>query len=187
MVTGDYLPLTKEVTKVLNKTNQDYYIIEDYSNATMTLLKKTMNMFTDTFRFLETLVIIILVSMLIFIGYKATKDFTYQIGVFKSLGMSNKDMSEIFLMKNTTFTFGALFLSSLLIYPFLRLANSLIMSAYNAFTKTTLPTIPIFVFKAPIFFFDFFAIILIFSLTTILPILMLKKISPAMIVNHKKD
>ena len=137
-------------------------------------------MFTDTFRFLETLVIIILVSMLIFIGYKATKDFTYQIGVFKSLGMSNKDMSEIFLMKNTTFTFGALLLSSLLIYPFLRLANSLIMSAYNAFTKTTLPTIPIFVF-------DFFAIILIFSLTTILPILMLKKISPAMIVNHKKD
>ena len=187
MVTGYYLPLTKEITKVLNKTNQDYYIIEDYSNATMTLLKKTMNMFTDTFRFLETLVIIILVSMLIFIGYKATKDFTYQIGVFKSLGMSNKDMSEIFLMKNTTFTFGALLLSSLLIYPFLRLANSLIMSAYNAFTKTTLPTIPIFVFKAPIFFFDFFAIILIFSLTTILPILMLKKISPAMIVNHKKD
>ena len=128
----------------------------------------------------------VIVYFLIY-SIKSIKDYSYQIGVFKSLGMKDKDITFIFLSKNVIFALLSLILTSLLSYPFFKLANILIIKAYSAFTSYILSSINIFYFHFDIFLITYIGIILFFVLFTLIPLFIYKRISPAKIVNNKSE
>ncbi|MCI5745440.1 MAG: hypothetical protein MR270_04075 [Erysipelotrichaceae bacterium] len=76
-------------------------------------------------------------------------------------------------------------LTSLLSYSFLKLADKLIISSYTLFLKTNLPSLSIFYFHFDIFAYNYLFIGMLNIISSLIPLLLMKKIMPAKIVNNK--
>ena len=181
------VPLTNEAKIVINNALDNSFSINDYNSSIYTLVSKTVFLFGDIFRVLEVLLVIVLILFFATYSIKSIKSKNYQIGVFKSLGMKDKDITFIFLSKNIVFGIASLLLTSILAYPFLALANSLIIKAYAAFLEKTLSKLNIFYFHFDIFAYNYLLVILTFIIFTIIPLILTKKVTPAKIVNNKNE
>lgn len=181
------VPYTESSEIILTNALNSSFTIIDSNNEIYTLVAKTTNLFGDIFKMLEIIVIVILVSYFLIYSLKAIKDKSYQIGVFKSLGMKDKDITFIFLIKNVIFALLTIILTSILAYPFFKLANVLIIKAYSSFTSYLLNSINIFYFHLDIFLIVYTCIALFFIVFTLIPLIVYKRISPAKIVNNKSE
>ena len=181
------VPLKNESKIVINNALDNSFSINDYNSSIYTLVSKTVFLFGDIFRVLEVLLVIVLILFFATYSIKSIKSKNYQIGVFKSLGMKDKDITFIFLSKNIIFGIASLLLTSILAYPFLALANSLIIKAYAAFLEKTLSKLNIFYFHFDIFAYNYLLVILTFIIFTIIPLILTKKVTPAKIVNNKNE
>ena len=184
---GYLIPKSEESNQILANALNSSLTIIDSNSEIYTLVAKTTKVFGDLFVILETIVIVLVIVYFLIYSIKSIKDYSYQIGVFKSLGMKDKDTTFIFLSKNVIFALLSLILTSLLSYPFFKLANILIIKAYSAFTSYILSSINIFYFHFDIFLITYIGIILFFVLFTLIPLFIYKRISPAKIVNNKSE
>ena len=110
----------------------------DANGEIYSLVAKTTNLFGDIFIILEIIIAVTLVLYFAIYSIKSIKSKNYQIGIFKSLGMKDKDITYIFLSKNIIFSIASILLTSLLSYPFFKLANILIIKSYASFTNHVL-------------------------------------------------
>ena len=184
---GYLFPTSENCSSILTNTLENNFYIADINTSVYSLVSKTLLLFGDIFRILNILLIIVLVIFFSAFANKTIKSKSYQIGVFKSLGMPLKDITSIFLFKNIIFGISALILTTILIFPFLSLANSLIMSAYSAFLGKSLIILKIFSFHPSIFIFNYLLVIGIFIVSSLIPMIATKRISPAKIVNNKSE
>lgn len=138
-----------------------------------------------------TLVKIMILGMItiyhIVYSVKSIKEKNYQIGVFKSLGMNNSTISFIFVGKTIVVALLSLLIVSLIAYPFLSLSNYLLISSYSNIFKYSYQKLDIFFFHPVIFVFYYFFNLLLFFAISFIPLLALRKIEPAKIVNNAKD
>lgn len=176
-----------DVEKVFSNAMNNKCSVIDLNSRVYNLVGKTTLVFGDIFRMLEVLVIIVLVALFALFSIRNVRSKNYQIGVFKSLGMADKNIRSIFLTKNVLFGMISLLLTSLLIYPFFCLANTLIISAYSKYLEIVLNELTIFYFHPTVFIIDYSFLIIVFVLFTLVPLFMIKKVSPAKIVNNKAE
>ncbi|MGM9858223.1 MAG: hypothetical protein ACI311_03120, partial [Bacilli bacterium] len=184
---GYLFPYTEDCKSILTNTLEHNFYLADINTSIYSLVNKTLLLFGDIFKILNALLIVILIVLFSTYANKTIKSKNYQIGVFKSLGMPLKDITGIFLLKNIIFGILSLVLTTILIFPFLTLANSLIMSAYSTFLGKSLVVLKIFTYQSDIFTFNYLLVIAIFILFTLIPIISTKRISPAKIVNNKNE
>lgn len=181
------LPSVTSSRKIIKKAiNRDYSIL-DLNRNSYVLMGKTLYLFGDFFLILEIVVIFILVVYFSIFSIKSIRSKSYQIGVFKSLGMKNKDIFYIFTFKNILFALASLVLTSILCYPFFSLANSLLILSYEKLIGLKTFRIEAFYFHFDIFTYIYLGVILIFLLFTLIPLLISKRITPAKIVNNKEE
>lgn len=172
---------------VINNALDNNLNIMDANGEIYSLVAKTTNLFGDIFIILEIIIAVTLVLYFAIYSIKSIKSKNYQIGIFKSLGMKDKDITYIFLSKNIIFSIASILLTSLLSYPFFKLANILIIKSYASFTNHVLNSINIFYFHPDIFAIVYLGIILIFLIFTLVPLLITKRMMPAKIVNNKNE
>ena len=181
------IPISSNSDIVINNALNSSLSIVDSNSEIYILVSKTTNLYGDLFRILEIIIIVSLIIYFLIYSIKSIKDKSYQIGVFKSLGMKDKDTTFIFLSKNVIFAILTILLTSLLAYPFFVLANYLIINAYSSFTNYLLSSINIFYFHFDIFLIVYLCIIAFFVIFTLIPLYIYKRISPAKIVNNKSE
>ena len=181
------IPISSNSDIVINNALNSSLSIVDSNSEIYILVSKTTNLYGDLFRILEIIIIVLLIIYFLIYSIKSIKDKSYQIGVFKSLGMKDKDTIFIFLSKNVIFAILTILLTSILSYPFFVLANHLIINAYSSFTNYLLSSINIFYFHFDIFLIVYLCIIAFFIIFTLIPLFIYKRISPAKIVNNKNE
>lgn len=169
-----------------NAVNNNYAIL-DLNRDSYRIANKSLYLFGDIFVVLEIVVIVILVAYFAIYSIKSIKNKNYQIGIFKSLGMRNKDIFSVFVFKNLLFVVASLILTSILSYPFFALANKLLTISFQNFTKVSYFSIEVFYFHFDVFGFIYLGILCLFFIFTFIPLLMTKFITPAKIVNNKED
>lgn len=184
---GILVPLDQDISNVLQVANDKNYDIYDVNSNVYTLVYKTLKLYRSTFELVQYIVIALLLIYFSLNSIKTIKEYRYQIGVFKSLGMDDFTISYIFSGKNLIFSFISIILISILSYPFLYLANVLLISSYGKFMAQTLPYLNIFYFHPIIFVINYIFVLFIVFLCSILPLLSLKRITPAKIVNNRED
>ena len=178
---------TEDIEKIFANTVEHNYTILDLNIRVYNLVGKTLLMFGDIFRLIEIVLVVVLVALFASYSIRTVKSKFYQIGVFKSLGMPDKNIRSIFLSKNALFSVTSLVLTTALINPFFSLSNSLIIQAYSKFLDITLKQLNIFYFHSIVFIVVYLLLILIFIVFTLIPLFMIKKVSPAKIVNNKNE
>ena len=184
---GIVVPLDQNVSNLLQAANNKDYDIFDVNSNIYTLVYKTLALYRSTFELVQYIVIGLLLIYFCFNSVKTIKENRYQIGVFKSLGMDDFTISYIFSGKNLIFSFISIILISILSYPFLTLANILLIGSYGQFMSQSLPYLNIFYFHPIIFIINYLFVIFIVFLCSIFPLLSLKRITPAKIVNNRED
>ena len=162
-------------------------MVWDVNNNTFRLISKTLGLFSDLFRVIEYTLAAVMVVLLVVIGTDNIKKNKYQIGVFKSLGRKENDIEKIFRTKNILFEIGAILLGLALLPLFFLLANKLVTAAYSSYRSISIAGLNIFYFHPFIILFDIIGVVLFFLIVAIIPLLKLKKISPAKIVNNKDE
>lgn len=185
---GCVIPLEQYgIEGVISKVIEKNYDIYDMNSLVYTLVYKTLTLYTSTFELFQYILMGIILFYFSLVSVKGIKEFKYQIGVFKSLGMSDSNIYYIFLGKNIIFSLISCLLIFILSFPFLYLANVLLMTSYSAYIGSALKYMSIFYFHPNIYIFNFIFVILVILISSLLPLLLLKKVTPAKIVNTRED
>lgn len=188
MESGCVIPLKQEgINEVITKVIANNYHIHDINSLVYTLVHKTLVLYTSTFQLVEYILIGIILVYFSLVSVKGIKDFKYQIGVFKSLGMNDSTIFYIFLGKNVIFSVISCVLIFLLSFPFLHLANILLIASYVSYVGNGLKYMSIFYFHPDIFIFNFIFVLLVILISSFIPLYLLKKVTPAKIVNTRED
>ena len=101
--------------------------------------------------------------------------------------MKFKDLCSIFIYKNLIFTVISIVSTLLLAFPSFKIADVLLIESYSLFIRKSMPYLEIFIIKPTIFLLVFAIILIIFIVSTVIPLLILKKITPSKIVNNKNE
>ena len=181
------VPLTSNYEACLTAAMNDGLMALDGNRPVYQLVRKTVNLFGDIFRVLYYMLLTLLVAFFGFFSVKWVRERFHPIGIMKSLGASLADITGIFLSKNAVIGIASILLTAILSYPFLLLANSLIVNAYANFMGRNIVKIDIFYFHPDVFLFHFALIALTVLAFTFIPFLLVKRVSPAKIVNNKNE
>lgn len=184
---GYVFPFNGNQEKVIQTAVDKDYMIFDANFTIYSVVYKTIFVFGDIFRFLGILVCAFSIVFFIFTSIKTITGNKRIIGIFKSLGMPFMDIGFIFLSKNIVFCIASLILTSLLSYPFLLLADFLIIKSYESFFQRTITKLSVFYFHSDIFMITYIIILVIFIISSAIPFIITRKISPAKIVNNKSE
>lgn len=181
------VPLTSNYQTCLTAALNDGLMVLDGNRPVYQLVRKTVNLFGDIFRVLYYMLLALLVAFFGFFSVKWVRERFHPIGIMKSLGASLTDITGIFLTKNVAIGIVSIILTAILSYPFLLLANNLIVNAYGAYMGRNIVKIDIFYFHLDVFLVHFAIIALTILAFTFVPFLLVKRVSPAKIVNNKNE
>ncbi len=181
------VPLTSNYRECLSSALDNGLLVIDGNRPVYQLVRKTVNLFGDIFRVLYYILLVLLVAFFGFFSVKWIREKFHQIGIMKSLGASLNDITQIFLTKNVAIGIASILLTAILSYPFLLLANTLIVKAYGAFMGRNILKLNIFYFHLDVFLVHFGIIALTVFAFTLIPLLIVKRVTPAKIVNNKNE
>ena len=184
---GYVVPLNNLNESALKVAIEKGATIVDKDSEVYSLTYKTLKLYHDIFIMIQYLIIAMLLIYFVIYSIKSIKEKQYQIGVFKSLGLNNFNISFIFVGKTIIVALLSLLITSILGYPFLNLANFLLLSSYGVIFGNDLKNLNIFYFHPKIFIFHYVMNIILFLLISFIPLIILRKVEPAKIVNDAKD
>lgn len=184
---GYVVPLNNLNESALKVAIERGATIVDKDSEVYSLTYKTLILYHDIFIMIQYLIIAMLLIYFVIYSIKSIKEKQYQIGVFKSLGLNNFNISFIFVGKTIIVALLSLLITSILGYPFLNLANFLLLSSYGVIFGNDLKNLNIFYFHPYIFIFHYVMNIILFLLISFIPLIILRKVEPAKIVNDAKD
>ena len=184
---GYVVPLNNLNESALKVAIERGATIVDKDSEVYSLTYKTLKLYHDIFIMVQYLIIAMLLIYFVIYSIKSIKEKQYQIGVFKSLGLNNFNISFIFVGKTIIVALLSLLITSILDYPFLNLANFLLLSSYGVIFGNDLKNLNIFYFHPYIFLFHYIINIILFLGISFIPLILLRRTEPAKIVNNAKD
>ena len=142
--------------------------------------------FNDFFVLVAFTLLSAITLMLIFHSLNNINVNKYEIGVFKSLGMKEKDIVWIFIYQIIFSTILISLLYGVGIVIFSRIANKLLFNSFMSYLKNpALKAINIIAFHPWVFVIDIAIIFLLNALTTLIPFFFMKKVKPLNILRRQ--
>ena len=139
--------------------------------------------FNDFFVLIAILLVTGILLMLAFHSLNNINQNKYEIGVFKSLGMKEKDIILIFIYQIIFSTILISLFYGIGIVIFSRVANNILFNSFMYYLKNpALKAISIISFHPWVFVLDIVIILAINALTTLIPFIFLKKVKPLQIL-----
>ncbi|MDD5933839.1 MAG: ABC transporter permease, partial [bacterium] len=181
------IPL-KNINKVaISKIIKNDVITMDSNSSAYGFVNQVITLYHNIFLLVKFILLSMITIYHVVYSLKSIKDKHYQIGVFKSLGINNSTISFIFVGKTIIVAIATLLIVSLIAYPFLTLANHLLISSYTSVFEYSFKKLNVFYFHPIIFVFYYLFNLLLFFAISFIPVFVLRKIEPAKIVNDAND
>lgn len=180
--------------KDISKANEIYHLLKDVpfvANSTYieagVSINNAVNVFNNFFALITTLLLTILLITLVIFSYVSIKEQKYNIGVLKSLGMRNTDVSKLFITHIALVSIISSLLFSVGLLIFTKVSNSLIVSSFMDMMKNpAIAHIEIISYHPWVFVVDIAVIFVISVLAALIPLLTMKRYKPIEII-RKSD
>ena len=146
-------------------------------------INNVVMVFNDIFVLIAFTLLFGLLLVLAFHTYLNIAQRKTEIGIFKAMGMKNKDISEIFVIQIVFATILIVALFTIGLIVFTRITNNILFDSFMTYLKNpALRSISILSFNPIILLVDILAILLINIVVTLIPFFMMKRVKPLNII-----
>ena len=181
-----YLENCDNINGVIDTLSEYGFVWASANGNSISLLNKSVNMFFDLFRLIETMILVMTVVFLISYSIRNVKANYYQIGVIKAIGGQSTDIGKIFVIQNVLTSVLICILTLLGSIVFIDVADAILIESFMQITKSMLSGIKIISFDIGLVLAAMTGTMLLGLVSTIAPLLLLHKIKPINIIKAKE-
>lgn len=146
-------------------------------------INSVVQIFNDIFVLIAITLLVGILLILGFYNFVSINHRKFDIGVFKALGMKNKDIASIYILQILFGTILMIAFFTIGLVIFTHVANGILFRSFMRFLRNpALKAISILTFNPWILLLDIVVIIIVNILITLIPFLMMKKIEPLGII-----
>ena len=178
---------SKDIQKVFDKCEELGYEISDPICTVYNKLATQVVTFSDLFNLILIVLVIGIVILVIAFALKSIKEQYHNIGILKSLGTRNFDLSFIFSFKMISLCIFSTLIYAATAYGFFELADKILVKSVNRFTSTfVISNIDLILFNPLYFTLNILILVTIGIVSLIFEAIKLRKIKPINIMKAKE-
>ena len=163
----------------------DYHFVSTIQQS-YCKINEVVSAMHNLFLLIEITLFVMIFLYLALFGMRSIRQNSYQIGVIKAFGGSTREIGTIFVFKTFLIGFITVLLSSLVSVPFIMLANSALITSMETLLKISLQGFVIIRVMPSFLLADAAILLLITSLSSLAPTVLLKRIKPIDILKAKE-
>ena len=171
---------------VVAQVSEDTYLPVSLDTTNVRTINRAVGVFSDLFTLFEYMLMILALVYIINYGIRSITKHKYQIGIIKSLGGSSLNISVIFSIKTIVVGFFISIVSYFGMVYLNGVANDILIESFEAFINREIYNIDIIKVRYSIIFIDLILVMFITAISSLAPILVLRKIKPAYILKAKE-
>jgi ABC-type lipoprotein release transport system permease subunit len=171
---------------VVSQVSEDTYLPISLDTTNVRTINRAVGVFEDLFILFEYMLMILALVYIINYGIRSITKHKYQIGIIKSLGGSSLNISVIFSIKTIVVGFFISIVSYFGMVYLNGVANDILIESFEAFINREIYNIDIIKVRYNIIAIDLALVIFITAISSLAPILVLRKIKPAYILKAKE-
>ena len=185
---GFVIDNVKEAPKVFETLIEDNYLPMLATVHPAISMTDIILSFSSIFYLLFAILCLCMIALLVFVNVKTIREKMKEIGIIKALGGTNSDILFIFSLQQIVMTLLIILFYTILLFPFMYLANKLVVFSVVKFTVSALllKTTSLLIFKPIYYIYNILTIICISLISIIFPLLKLHKIKPVEIIKAKE-
>ena len=189
----DIIPYSYSFTN-MSDASKAYYALESVPFIPNSLyidagieINNVVIVFNDFFVLVSSILLLAILLILCFNTNGSINSSKYEIGIFKALGMKNKDITTIFVLQILLSTLLTIILFSIGIFIFKDITNNILFTSFMTYLKNpALKMIEILSFNPWIFILDVILLVGINAITTLIPFIRMRKMKPLNILKRAK-
>ena len=181
-----YFDQVKGNEKLLDVAEDLIFILESNDTIGIASVARVVSIVSNFMVIVEVILLLCSLLYLSFYGVRTIKSNIYEIGVIKSQGGSDKDISSIFILQNFIVGIGVIVVSLIGMYVGSLLANSLLVTSFEEILLVKVGSFKIVQFYPSMVLIDLIAALVIILVSSILPVNFLKKVKPIDILKAKE-
>lgn len=181
-----YFSDINQIDNILGILNDNYYlpIVNDLISSKV--IYRVVTMFLDFVFIINTLMFTILIFFLSNIGYNNIKRNVKKIGILKAMGMKQRDINFIFILKTLSLGGLIILLSFLAFNIGTLIANSLFVTSLENVLGVVLYDTKIFLVYTDLVFITILIAIVSIMISSIIPLLFINKLEPIKLLKAKE-
>ncbi len=187
MKTSLYFDDVTKTEQIFEVAEQNNFIADSIVVSSVQSMAKYVSVFSDLFNLISFVLYIAAVFLVIYFGLKTVNKRMYEIGIIRGLGGKNRSLAWMFALQIVITAIVTCVLSYVGLYVFVNLADEVLVRALMvASSGYTMMDIELISFNVPIIMADCGGVMLISLLSTLLPLLTLRKVKPINIIKAKE-
>ena len=171
---------------VVSKVGEDTYLPISLDTTNVRTINRAVEVFEDLFLLFEYILFVLALVYIVNYGIRSITKHRYQIGIIKSLGGSALNISSIFSIKTIIVGFFICIVSYFGMVYLNGVANNILIESFESFIGRKIYNIDIIKVRYNIIVIDLILVMLITAISSLVPILVLRKIKPAYILKAKE-
>lgn len=181
-----YVDEYRDIGRILDEMEPYGFVWPESNSDVVVFITDSVKMFTDLFKLLEMITMVLIVIFLVSYGISNVRTNTYQIGVIKAMGGRSNDIAKIFVLENLVITlliWGISYAGSVLLVD---KANRLVLDSFEAIVGEKFGNLTIIAFSNELILTAFALTLILSLLATVIPLLILHFIKPIKIIKSKE-
>ena len=177
-----YVDEYRDIGRILDEMEPHGFVWPESNSDVVVFITDSVKMFTDLFKLLEMITMVLIVIFLVSYGISNVRTNTYQIGVIKAMGGRSNDIAKIFVLENLVITlliWGISYAGSVLLVD---KANRLVLDSFEAIVGEKFGNLTIIAFSNELIITAFALTLALSLLATVIPLLILHFIKPIKII-----
>ena len=185
--TAFYFDDTSKIEQIFEVAETSNFIADSIVVSSVQTMAKAVSVFGDLFKLISFVLYIAAIFLVIYFGLKTVNKRMYEIGIIRGLGGKNRSLAWMFALQIIITAIVTCILSYVGLYVFVNLADEVLVRALMASSSGyTMLDIELISFNVPIIMADCGGVMLISLLSTLLPLLSLRKVKPINIIKAKE-
>lgn len=181
-----YIKDPADVSAITDFVTENHYHLMSREQQNIQQINVVISSFKQLFTMLEWVLVAMIIGYLVMYGIKSIKQNSYQIGVIKALGGKNSDVGKVFIAKTFIIGFASSIISFLLAIALINVSDATLISSLEATTGVRFNDVSIIRLFPSILVLDSLAMIFISFISSLAPVIVLKRIKPIEIIKAKE-
>ena len=185
--TAFYFDDTTKVDTIFEVAQTTNFIADSIVVSSVQTMAKAVSVFGDLFKLISFVLYVAAIFLVIYFGLKTVNKRMYEIGIIRGLGGKNRSLAWMFALQIIITAIVTCILSYIGLYIFVNLADEVLVRALMASSNGyTMLNIELISFNVPIIMADCGGVMFLSFLSTMLPLLTLRKVKPINIIKAKE-
>ena len=184
--TAMYFEDTTKIEQIFEVAEQNDFIADSVVVSSVQTMAKAVSVFGDLFKLISFVLYVAAIFLVIYFGLKTVNKRMYEIGIIRGLGGKNRSLAWMFALQIIITAIVTCVLSYFGLYIFVNLADAVLVRALMASSSGyVMLNIELISFNVPIIMADCGGVMFLSLLSTLLPLLTLRKVKPINIIKAK--